>query len=76
MKVEATQKGYDGLQIREKGDVFEIRDEAFDSQWMKRLDGPPVEKPVEPVADEPKPVEPEAPVEPAHHGKIGKHKKG
>lgn len=58
MKVRATEKGYDGLQIRNKGDVFDIKDRSFDSHWMEQIG--PAPKPETPAAA-PEPVVPAAP---------------
>jgi hypothetical protein len=38
VKVIATEKGYDGVMIREKGDTFDILAKAFDAAWMRAVE--------------------------------------
>lgn len=77
--VEATEHGYDGIQVREKGTKFHIRDEAYDARWMKDLD--PKAKtatPAAPASEQQPAASPEvAPAEkPAPAKKGARSKKG
>lgn len=56
MRVKAIAKGFDGMQLKYPGDVFEIASEKqFSAKWMEHVDPKPVGKPVGKVAP-PKPA--------------------
>lgn len=45
IKVEATKRGYYGVEIREPGSQFDIQSEKeFSKRWMKRVEEPKAEK--------------------------------
>lgn len=45
MRVKATKKGFDGMQLREPGVIFDVSEKQFSGKWMERIDGKPANEP-------------------------------